>query len=113
MPGRRHRHFRRTRRRSISRSTRAELHFPVSRVDRLLREGHYAHRLSSATPVFLAGVLEYLTSNILELASEEAQSHHRMRITPEHVEKAVDNDQQLSLLFEDDTHLEMPPHHGK
>ncbi|XP_004385252.1 histone H2A-Bbd type 1-like [Trichechus manatus latirostris] len=91
------------RRPSLSRSTRAELQFPVSRVDRLLRERHYVQRLSSSTPVFLAGVLEYLTANILELAGDEAHHDHRIRITPEHVQRAVDSNPQLSHLLDDVT----------
>ncbi|XP_006888678.1 PREDICTED: histone H2A-Bbd type 1-like [Elephantulus edwardii] len=89
------------RRYSLSRSTRAELQFPVSRVDRLLREGNYAQRVSSSAPVFLAGVLEYLTSNILELAGIEAQNNRRIRITPEHLERAVDGNPQLNRLLDD------------
>ncbi|XP_053434969.1 histone H2A-Bbd type 1 [Nycticebus coucang] len=112
MPGKRHRrcHHRR-RRRTISRSSRAELQFPVSRVERLLRESHYAHRLSATTPVFLAGVLEYLTANILELAGKEADISHRVRITPEHVGRAMDQNQQLNCLLEDGTHypIDMMP----
>ncbi|XP_025296873.1 histone H2A-Bbd type 1-like [Canis lupus dingo] len=99
-----HGHSRRPRRHGLSRSRRAELQFPVSRVDRLLREGHYAHRLSSSTPVFLAGILEYLTSNILELAGQEARNSHKMRITPEHLQKALGNNQYLSQLFEENTY---------
>ncbi|XP_012592126.1 histone H2A-like 3 [Microcebus murinus] len=117
MPGKKQsRGSQRRRRQAISRSTRAELQFPVSRVDRCLREGQYAQRLSSATPVFLAGVLEYLTANILELAGKEADNNRRVRITPEHVERAMDQNQQLSLLFEDDTHSqvdEMPQPRNK
>ncbi|XP_007517981.2 histone H2A-Bbd type 1-like [Erinaceus europaeus] len=93
----------RSRKQSLSRSSRAELQFPVSRVDRLLRESHSSHRLGSSTPVFLAGVLEFLTANILELAGKEARSHRRARITPEHVGRAVDSDQHLSHLFEEDS----------
>ncbi|KAJ1058089.1 hypothetical protein K5549_015411 [Capra hircus] len=76
----------RSKRHSLSRSTRAELQFPVSRVDRLLREGQFANRLSSATPVFLTGILEYLMANILDLAGKEACINHRVRISPEHVQ---------------------------
>ncbi|XP_077024428.1 histone H2A-Bbd type 1-like [Tamandua tetradactyla] len=96
----------RRRRPSLSRSSRAELQFPVSRVDRILRESHYAHRLSPSTPVFLAGVLEYLTANILELAGNEACNNQKRRITPEHVERAVDNNPQLSRVFGDDLNPE-------
>ncbi|XP_023397063.1 histone H2A-Bbd type 1 [Loxodonta africana] len=104
---RRRRSHSKRRRPSLSRSTRAELQFPVSRVDRLLREGNYAQRLSSSTPVFLAGVLEYLTANILELAGNEAHNHHKMRITPEHVETALDSNPQLSRLLNDVTRSQM------
>lgn len=88
-------------RRNISRSTRAELQFPVSRVDHYLREGKYSRRLSSSAPVFLAGVLEYIASTILDLAGEEAHIHGRKRITPEHVYQVVENNDQLHELFGD------------
>lgn len=100
---RRHHSSRRRKKRILSRSTRAELQFPVSRVDRLLREGSNAHRMSWCTPIFFTGILEYLTANILELASKEALNQHRVLITPEHVERAVDNGP-LSSIFKDDTH---------
>ncbi|XP_057573647.1 histone H2A-Bbd type 1 [Hippopotamus amphibius kiboko] len=87
-------------RRSVFRSTRAELQFPVSRVDRLLRHGPYAHRVSSTTPVFLTGVLEYLTAKILDLASKEALKNHKKRITPEHVQSALDHSEILSSLIQ-------------
>ncbi|XP_046505980.1 histone H2A-Bbd type 1-like [Equus quagga] len=105
MSGRRNRQlsFRR-RKHTQSRSTRAELQFPVSRVDRLLRQGAYGQRLSSSTPIFLAGILEYLTANILELAGKEAHSSRKIRITPEHVQRAVENNQHLSHLFENETY---------
>ncbi|CAH6779648.1 H2al2a [Phodopus roborovskii] len=90
------------RRRNITRSARAELQFPVSRVDRFLREGNYSRRLSSSAPVFLAGILEYLTSNILELAGEEAHINGRKRITPEHVYRVVQNNEHLQELFKED-----------
>ncbi|XP_045631635.1 histone H2A-Bbd type 1-like [Ursus americanus] len=110
MSGRRsHWHSHRHKRHGLSRSMRAELQFPVSRVDRLLREGLYAQRLSSSTPIFLAGILEYLTANILELAGQEARNHHKMRITPEHVQRALVNNQHLSRLFGDNT---SPPAEG-
>ncbi|XP_008848705.1 histone H2A-Bbd type 1-like [Nannospalax galili] len=95
----------------ISRSTTAELQFPVSRVDRFLREGNYAQRLSTSAPVFLAGVLECLTSNILVRAGEEPHSKRRNHITPEHVCQVVQNNRDLLKLFQDDTKslaLEVP-----
>uniref|UniRef100_A0A8C3WX11 Histone H2A n=1 Tax=Catagonus wagneri TaxID=51154 RepID=A0A8C3WX11_9CETA len=87
---------------AVSRSSRAELQFLVSRVDRVLRESDYARRLSSYTPVFLAGVLEYLTANILDLAGREASSSHRVHIAPEHVQRALCHNENLSRLFQAD-----------
>ncbi|XP_036594241.1 histone H2A-beta, sperm-like [Trichosurus vulpecula] len=89
--------------RTRSRSSRAQLHFPVSRVDRFLRQGHYAQRLASGAPVFLAAVLEYLTVEILELAANAARDNQKSRIAPHHLQLAVRNDAELNQLFGDVT----------
>ncbi|EHB10563.1 Histone H2A-IV [Heterocephalus glaber] len=89
------------RKQAVSRSTRAELQFPVSRVEHYLREGGYAHRLGSSTPVFLAGVLKYLRANILDLAGKEAQGKRKKCIAPQHLETAMENNQHLRPLFQD------------
>jgi histone H2A len=41
-----------------SRSNRAGLQFPVSRVHRHLRKGSYSERIAGGSPVYLAAVLE-------------------------------------------------------
>ena len=41
-----------------SRSGRAGLQFPVSRVHRHLRKGNYSERVAGGSPVYLAAVLE-------------------------------------------------------
>ena len=46
---------------SVSRSTKAGLQFPVGRISRFLRKGRYAARVGGGSPVYLAAVLEYLT----------------------------------------------------
>ncbi|CAO2624308.1 Histone H2A-Bbd type 1 [Lemmus lemmus] len=74
-----------------SRSTKAQLHFPVGRTERYLQEGNFCQLLSASAPVFLAAVLEYLTADVLDLAAKEAQASRRKRITPEHVTWAVAN----------------------
>ncbi|XP_076963638.1 histone H2A-like 3 [Callospermophilus lateralis] len=101
MPGKKYHRSYKSKKQTISRSTRAQLQFPVSRVDRFLRQGHYGQRLSSSAPVFLAGVLEYLTAKILDLAGQEAHSNRKMRITPEHVGKVLEKNRHLYRLFED------------
>jgi hypothetical protein len=47
-----------TRGKGKSRSMRAGLSFPVSRVHRHLRRGSYSERIAGGSPVYLAAVLE-------------------------------------------------------
>ncbi|KAH6944800.1 hypothetical protein HPB50_005289 [Hyalomma asiaticum] len=82
-----------------SRSSRAGLAFPVGRIHRLLRQGNYADRISGAAPVYMAGVLEYLTAEVLELAGNAARDNQRSRITPRHIQLAIRNDEELSKLL--------------
>ena len=44
---------------SMSRSSKAGLQFPVGRIHRLLRKGNYAQRVGAGAPVYLAAVLEF------------------------------------------------------
>lgn len=87
----------RRRRQKRTRSQRGEL--PLSLVDRFLREEFHSSRLSSSALSFLTSVLEYLTSNILELAGEVAYTTGRKRIAPEDVRLVVQNNEQLRQLF--------------
>lgn len=58
---------------SVTRSVRAGLQFPVGRIGRYLKKGRYAQRVGSGAPVYLAAVLEYLaaevSSSLMVLAS--------------------------------------------
>ncbi|XP_072422778.1 uncharacterized protein [Chiloscyllium punctatum] len=82
-----------------SRSSRAGLQFPVGRVHRLLRKGHYADRVGAGAPVYLAAVMEYLTAEILELAGNAARDNKKTRIIPRHLQLAVRNDEELNKLL--------------
>ncbi|XP_069059260.1 late histone H2A.1 [Pleurodeles waltl] len=82
-----------------TRSSRAGLQFPVGRIHRLLKKGHYAERVGSGAPVYLAAVLEYLTAEVLELAGNAARDNKRSRIVPRHLQLAVRNDEELNKLF--------------
>jgi histone H2A len=84
---------------SVTRSARAGLQFPVGRVSRYLRKGRYAARVGGGAPVYLAAVLEYLSAEVLELAGNAARDNKRTRITPRHVQLAVRNDEELNRLL--------------
>ena len=82
-----------------NRSSRAGLQFPVGRIHRLLRKGHYAERVGAGAPVYLAAVLEYLSAEILELAGNAARDNKKSRIIPRHLQLAVRNDEELNRLL--------------
>ena len=86
---------------SVSRSQRAGLQFPVGRLGRYLREGRYAERIGSGAPVYLAAVLEYLCAEILELAGNAARDNKKSRIIPRHLQLAIRNDEELNKLLSD------------
>ena len=84
---------------SKTRSSRAGLQFPVGRLHRLLKKGHYADRIGAAAPVYLAAVLEYLSAEILELAGNAARDNKKTRIIPRHLQLAIRNDEELNKLL--------------
>jgi histone H2A len=75
---------------------RAGLQFPVGRMHRLLRKGHYAERVGAGAPVYLAAVLEYLSAEILELAGNAARDNKKTRINPRHLQLAIRKDEELN-----------------
>lgn len=52
------------RKKSVTRSVRAGLQFPVGRIGRYLKKGRYAQRVGTGAPVYLAAVLEYLAAEV-------------------------------------------------
>ncbi|CAM9208208.1 unnamed protein product [Sphacelaria rigidula] len=84
---------------SVTRSAKAGLQFPVGRVGRFLKKGKYASRVGAGAPVYLAAVLEYLTAEVLELAGNAARDNKKARIVPRHIQLAVRNDEELNKLL--------------
>ncbi|KAF3662700.1 Histone H2AX [Capsicum annuum] len=84
---------------SVSRSQKAGLQFPVGRIARFLKKGRYAQRVGSGSPVYLSAVLEYLAAELLELAGNAARDNKKNRIVPRHIQLAVRNDEELSKLL--------------
>ncbi|RZC89768.1 hypothetical protein C5167_035761 [Papaver somniferum] len=84
---------------SVSRSQKAGLQFPVGRIARFLKAGKYAERVGAGAPVYLSAVLEYLAAEVLELAGNAARDNKKNRIVPRHIQLAVRNDEELSRLL--------------
>ncbi|XP_029612940.1 late histone H2A.2.2 [Salmo trutta] len=82
-----------------SRSVRAGLQFPVGRIHRLLKKGHYATRIGTGAAVYLAAILEYLCAEVLELSDNAARDNKKSRIAPRHIQLAVRNDEELNTLL--------------
>ncbi|XP_038978181.1 histone H2A-beta, sperm-like [Phoenix dactylifera] len=82
-----------------SRSRRAGLQFPIGGIARFLKTGKYADRVSEAASVYLAAVLEYLASEVVELAGTAARDNKKNRISPRHIQLAVRNDEELCKLL--------------
>lgn len=82
-----------------SRSAKAGLHFPVGRIHKILRKGNYAPRIGAGAAIYLAAALEYLTAEILELASDAAKENNKTRLIPRHLLMAIRKDEELNKLL--------------
>lgn len=88
-----------TKRSNKTRSARAGLKFPVGRIHRFLRNGNFAKRVGNGAAIYLAAALEYLATEIFELAIECATQHKKHRISPRHLLLAIKNDEELDMML--------------
>lgn len=85
---------------SHSKSHRAGLQFPVTRLKKLLQPAVAGNpRISDGAGVYFAAVCEYLTAEILELAGNASRDNKRTRVIPRHLQLAIRNDEELSRLL--------------
>ena len=83
-----------------TRQNKAEIIFPPSIVEKFLRNfGNSKIMVTSSAPVFLSAALEYITYEILDIASIYCTDNKRMRITIRDIEIVVRTDIELNNLF--------------
>ena len=71
---------------------RAGVKFPINKLAKFAKSGKFAERIGQGTPVYMAGVLEYLAFEILELASNKAAEDKMKTIMPRHLMLAIRSD---------------------
>lgn len=67
----------------------------MSRIARFLKSGLYSAKVSLSSSIYLCAVLEYLSTELLELAGNAAKEHRKTRITPRHLLLAIRNDSEM------------------
>jgi len=84
----------------LSRKTRASSCFPPSIIEKFLRNfGYNKVLVTSNTPIFLTGAIEYIASEMLENASQQAKDKKHVRITVRDLELGVRNDTEFNSFF--------------
>lgn len=84
---------------TVSKTKRAGITFPVTRVYRQLRRKRCANKIRMLSAVYTAVVLEYLVAEILEIAGIEAKQLNRKRIIPRHIMLGIKKDDELNRLL--------------
>lgn len=87
------------------------LNFPIGRLYKNIKHNKFADRISPDSAVFLAGVMEYITREVLEGAGIQCKASKNYqkckRIKPQHISLALRSDEELNELVGDRTVVPM------
>ena len=93
---------------TVSGSVRAGTCYPTGRLNRMLKNARLADRTGGSAGVFLAGVLDYITAEMLGLAGDVCKSHKMKTIAPRHINLGVRGDRLLNKMMASCSIIESP-----
>ncbi len=71
----------------------------IGRTSSALRKGRFSERIGKGGAIFMAAVLQYLCSEILEMAGDNANEKKKSILKPKNIMHAIRNDEELNKLF--------------
>lgn len=94
------------------RQKKSGLEFSIPRAEHLIRRYNEGvtyddntkwklRRVSEDAPIYLAGVLEYLANELLELSGKASRDDKKNTINNRHLRIAIEDDEELNSLFKD------------
>lgn len=84
----------------VSKSTRSGLIFPVGRIHRILKQRvSHRNRVGASAAVYCAAVIEYLATEILDLAGNCCRDQSAKTITPKRLQLVIKTDSELDALI--------------
>eukprot|EP01054_Gregarina_sp_Poly1_P006964 Gregarina_sp_Poly_1__6963@NODE_378_length_9084_cov_115_952201_g311_i0_p7_GENE_NODE_378_length_9084_cov_115_952201_g311_i0NODE_378_length_9084_cov_115_952201_g311_i0_p7_ORF_typecomplete_len128_score16_01Histone/PF00125_24/2_4e12CBFD_NFYB_HMF/PF00808_23/0_016CBFD_NFYB_HMF/PF00808_23/1e02TPD/PF14811_6/0_0053_NODE_378_length_9084_cov_115_952201_g311_i059316314 len=83
----------------VNKSKQSGLVFPVTRIQKQMKQ--YCDRVGVGGAIYLAGVLEYLVTEVLELAANYVKENKGGRIQPKHISYAIKTDEELAKVAKD------------
>lgn len=84
-----------------SKSEKSGVLLPVNHILKDMKKMFPHRQVSEGAAVYLAGVLEYLTAEVLDLAGDSVEQNKRKRIKPRDILLAIKADTELSKLLSD------------
>ena len=86
-------------RKSVSKSQKAGLDFPIARVNRYIKKNSGIKRVGASAPVFATATIEYIVSELLDVVGNVTNQSGRKTLSPEDIAAGVRADKELSKLF--------------
>ena len=82
----------------VTGAAKAHIVMPPARIMKMMRRDRLQQRIGKGAAVYMAGVLDYIASEILECSGDVAESAGKKRINPRHLKLAIANDDELLKL---------------